>query len=593
MQSSKQPKRFRLTNKLEKSDAIIDLIPGVFDADESATLYAKLDSLDWDVMYQYSYGKLTRSNRKMKWFSTDAKNVYAFSKASVGSETLSNGEYHPYGLKPNPFTPIIQAIHDRVVDYVKSMKQNDASVSFNSVLINKYEHGKEDIAWHADDDPWLGKTFDVLSVSFGATRTMDLRVKGTETDKAKDFQAALDKKLAVRIPLTSGSLCIMDGMTQDGFQHRIPLEPSVKTGRINLTFRQVRPDRRDDQPKGMHVKDVIRNMKSTFETQMNLDGSKYAKQVLEIAKVPDDVYMLGLLLYNSLKKPWNLLDALAKRSKKAQMSDREQASIDHLGKLLTDQLGATLRENMKSLKRAKKTRLDSSLSSSSSSSLSAISAPASSVGTATRRSAPAPPAAAVASVALSSVSLPKGWIDDPCGTLSKPSSHPKQAEWYVQKRAKVIQLLQEKQKGRGSLTLNQSVLKEMVKLLDDSFLDGQFCSMLRSMGIRLHLGTIIKDGSFGMTIIDAEDNQIYVHLNERQLEDRFKPNMRRKGVVCPDKLTFALVTLEHSIVNILGMFCKPEGPMTEKQANMYLKESAHPPSEKAIRAIGNHVFGHA
>ncbi|XP_073072543.1 alpha-ketoglutarate-dependent dioxygenase alkB homolog 3 isoform X5 [Manis javanica] len=48
----------------------------------------------------------------------------------------------------------------------------------------------------------------------------------------------------VKIPLDHGTLLIMEGATQDDWQHRVPKEYHSRKPRINLTFRTVYPDPR-------------------------------------------------------------------------------------------------------------------------------------------------------------------------------------------------------------------------------------------------------------------------------------------------------------------------------------------------------------
>ncbi|MFN6182160.1 MAG: alpha-ketoglutarate-dependent dioxygenase AlkB family protein, partial [Dolichospermum sp.] len=108
--------------------------------------------------------------------------------------------------------------------FIKSKVEEIAKVSFNSVLINLYRHGKDSVSWHSDDEPELGKNPIIASVSFGATRRFSLRHKHSKNHK-------------IAIDLTSGSLLLMQGETQHFWQHQIAKTAKEIQPRINLTFR--------------------------------------------------------------------------------------------------------------------------------------------------------------------------------------------------------------------------------------------------------------------------------------------------------------------------------------------------------------------
>lgn len=49
--------------------------------------------------------------------------------------------------------------------------------TFNSLLCNLYRNEKDSVDWHSDDEPSLGKNPIIASLSFGATRTFEMRKK--------------------------------------------------------------------------------------------------------------------------------------------------------------------------------------------------------------------------------------------------------------------------------------------------------------------------------------------------------------------------------------------------------------------------------
>ena len=115
---------------------------------------------------------------------------------------------------PLPWTLVLLAL--------KAEAERFAESAFNSVLLNYYRDGGDSVCWHADNEPELGRRPVIASLSFGATRTFELRKRTTG-------------KVA-KLPLTSGSILVMRGTTQHQWVHRLPKEPG-SASRINLTFR--------------------------------------------------------------------------------------------------------------------------------------------------------------------------------------------------------------------------------------------------------------------------------------------------------------------------------------------------------------------
>lgn len=129
-------------------------------------------------------------------------------------------EYVYSGIRnvPVPWTDTVQGLRDRL--------QTELGTRFNSVLLNRYRGGSDSMGWHADDEQALGAEPVIASVSLGCTRTFEMRHRSKP-------------KLLERFSLTSGSLLVMRGLTQQLWHHRVPKEPLVQGERINLTFRWV------------------------------------------------------------------------------------------------------------------------------------------------------------------------------------------------------------------------------------------------------------------------------------------------------------------------------------------------------------------
>lgn len=102
----------------------------------------------------------------------------------------------------------------------------------NSCNLNLYEDGSTSVGWHADDEQlFQGKAQDcrIISLSLGATRSFELR---------RNWSDSVDDH-TIRLQLSDGDLCTMEGMLQKHLQHRVPREDQVKAPRINLTWRWI------------------------------------------------------------------------------------------------------------------------------------------------------------------------------------------------------------------------------------------------------------------------------------------------------------------------------------------------------------------
>lgn len=124
------------------------------------------------------------------------------------------------GLRNEPllWTPLLEALRDRLQDALDR--------PLNSVLANLYRDGRDHMGWHADDEPELGPTPTIASLSFGATRTFRMKHRA-------------EPGRTVSIELTHGGLLVMDGRSQAEWLHAVPKRLRVTEPRINLTFRYV------------------------------------------------------------------------------------------------------------------------------------------------------------------------------------------------------------------------------------------------------------------------------------------------------------------------------------------------------------------
>ena len=129
----------------------------------------------------------------------------------------------PYGysgilMHPKPMNQSLLNIESKIKPY--------CAKNFTTVLLNLYRTGKDSNGWHADDEPELGTSPVIASVSLGAERYFHLKHKHDKTQRLK-------------FALAHGSLLLMEGTTQHFWKHQIAKTTRSIGPRINLTFRKV------------------------------------------------------------------------------------------------------------------------------------------------------------------------------------------------------------------------------------------------------------------------------------------------------------------------------------------------------------------
>lgn len=138
--------------------------------------------------------------------------------AWYGDENSSYA-YSGIALEPLPWTPILLKLRQSV--------ESLANCQFNSVLLNYYRDHRDSMGMHSDDEPELGSKPTIASLSLGETRTLVFAHKSDRTVSG------------LKLPLKSGSLLIMKGLTQQNWKHGINKESRPCGARVNLTFRKI------------------------------------------------------------------------------------------------------------------------------------------------------------------------------------------------------------------------------------------------------------------------------------------------------------------------------------------------------------------
>jgi len=126
--------------------------------------------------------------------------------------------YSGLSLSPLPWTPVLEKL--------RKLVEKASNSEFNSVLLNYYRDGSDSVAWHSDDEKELGSEPTIASLSLGVSRCFQLKHK-------------TEKYLKSSCELGNGSLLVMGKGVQQHWQHQVPKQAEVDTGRINLTFRRI------------------------------------------------------------------------------------------------------------------------------------------------------------------------------------------------------------------------------------------------------------------------------------------------------------------------------------------------------------------
>jgi len=183
-------------------DLIRDFLPGPL----HSPLFEQLkESLAWDQTRIRMAGKLILIPRLNAWY---------------GDE---DAEYRYSGthFRPLPWIDLLIRIRQLV--------EQRSGRRFNSVLANLYRDGQDSVAWHADDEPELGRDPFIASLSLGQVRRFQLKHRRDRSISRIDLD------------LRDNSLLLMGGSLQHHWIHQIPKTRKVVGPRINLTFRWVQP----------------------------------------------------------------------------------------------------------------------------------------------------------------------------------------------------------------------------------------------------------------------------------------------------------------------------------------------------------------
>jgi alkylated DNA repair dioxygenase AlkB len=187
-----------LENNSEKSS--FEYIPNFLSKTEIYSLESWIKTL---TFHQGTKKNNTPINRKQIWFQEDGKYF-----CSQWKDAYPRWTSHDYN-------EILMLVQNKINKHTKKKT--------NSCLINLYETGNDFIPPHKDTHLSFGHYPHIFNLSIGTSRT--LKISNNETD--------------LKFNLEHNSLFIMSGASQKYYYHEILKDPSIKTPRISLTFREV------------------------------------------------------------------------------------------------------------------------------------------------------------------------------------------------------------------------------------------------------------------------------------------------------------------------------------------------------------------
>lgn len=149
-------------------------------------------------------------------FSDDGQSVIDNPSNPPDSKSKTTFQY-----KPRPIPSCLQQLRASI--------EAATNETYNFCLINYYASGTDSIAYHSDDERFLGPDPTIASFSLGTKRDFLL--------KHKEPKSGMNP---LKLPLASGDCIVMKGTTQHRWLHSIPKRAGkgAEGGRINITFRK-------------------------------------------------------------------------------------------------------------------------------------------------------------------------------------------------------------------------------------------------------------------------------------------------------------------------------------------------------------------
>ncbi|PKY00031.1 DNA repair family protein [Aspergillus campestris IBT 28561] len=186
------------------------------------------------VHYTINRGGLSTEVKTPRYttvFGVDSTSRFA---AEWGSTTLLDSASNQpapenkYKVPPRPIPPCLDTLR-QCVEAATNRRGH-----YNFILVNYYATGDDSIAYHSDDERFLGAQPAIASLSLGGTRDFLLKRKSSPPGSTAKVPPP------VKFAMASGDMVIMQGETQAHWLHGVPKRRGSTggQGRINITFRR-------------------------------------------------------------------------------------------------------------------------------------------------------------------------------------------------------------------------------------------------------------------------------------------------------------------------------------------------------------------
>ncbi|KAJ5771117.1 uncharacterized protein N7511_003168 [Penicillium nucicola] len=155
---------------------------------------------------------------------------------------------HKYKQPPRPIPPCLDILRQQV-EKANNMRETE---SYNFCLVNYYASGEDSIAFHSDDERFLGSEPNIASLSLGGERDflmkhkpyapVQIPIQRGESTTGDVGRTLVRPQEQIKMGLNSGDMVVMRGATQANWLHSIPKRKGkageMTRGRINITFRR-------------------------------------------------------------------------------------------------------------------------------------------------------------------------------------------------------------------------------------------------------------------------------------------------------------------------------------------------------------------
>ncbi len=136
--------------------------------------------------------------------------------------------------KSHPFDDTLLHLQNLVQKECEVSLKDIKIPNINSILINYYQNGKDEIAFHKDNQISFGEYPTICILSIGAERSLHFeRTISNKLNRHSD-----EEYLNCEYPLENNSLFIMGGSAQKYWAHGIPTKSNENNPRWSLTFRE-------------------------------------------------------------------------------------------------------------------------------------------------------------------------------------------------------------------------------------------------------------------------------------------------------------------------------------------------------------------